>query len=229
MFNVRRRFTSQGITWEQLAFQFLVVLLGVYLAVSFERKAEERGRQGDAIELLGHLLDELVLDEADFRVVASAQAEIRVALDSLGVLLAIGSDSNAPQIDSLLYGPLLSLVTAFPRRAAYSAMVSGGYLTAIPDQELTVKLANLYEHSYPRLVHNGEYFDQWGKEAFFVLGDYWDLEGRVFLRPGVNGTAPLRNAVRNFRDMGDFYALILGEAQVNLMALREDVESYLGR
>ena len=58
MAKLRKRMSSQGITLEQFAFQFVVVLLGVYLAILFESKAEDRSRAADARAMLVSVLAE---------------------------------------------------------------------------------------------------------------------------------------------------------------------------
>jgi len=231
MSRIRERLTSQGITWEQFAFQFVIVLLGVYLAVSFERRVEERGRREDAHEMLGRVLAELRLDEAEIRdVVAEAEGKA-AAYDSLSVLMADGSNRFGDEIQSLLFGPLFVTHTVFPRMAAYTAMVSGGYLTAIPDQDLAMRLANLYEHTYGRLVHNGEVVDQTNISAGADFRTQWDYDRRAFLTPGLNGTALARNAMRiRTRVYCDWYAgALLPETLTQVTALRTELEAHLGR
>ena len=62
---LRKRIASEGITPLQFAFQLVVVLLGVYLAIHFESKAEDRSRQAEALAMLGNVLGELELDEEE--------------------------------------------------------------------------------------------------------------------------------------------------------------------
>ncbi len=229
VFKFREKFSSQGITWEQLGFQFVVILLGVYLAIFFEGCAEDRQHGQEAADLMVHVLDELLLDERDFQAVSDGREEVLMALDSLTLLFRIGSDSNGPQVDSLLRGPLAVVQTAFPRRAAYSALVSGGYLTAIRDQALSVRLANLYEHHYSRVGYNGEMIDGWFRETYFLSAEYWDADRMVFVAPGANAGPPARTALGKLRILYDWYAgTLLEDVLAELTEVRKSVEEYLG-
>ena len=109
-------------------------------------------------------------------------------------------------------------------------MVSGGYLTAIPDQTLVMHLADLYEHSYPRIEHNGELLDDWQREAYTLIGDHWDADRRVFTQPGANAGAPFRTVLFNLRGVYEWYAgALLEEVLVDVSDVRAEVESYVGR
>lgn len=76
MLNWRSRLASQGITWEQLVFQFVIVVLGVYLAIAFEGRAEDRARVAQAHDLLERVLKELTLDESHIKEIM-AGAELK--------------------------------------------------------------------------------------------------------------------------------------------------------
>lgn len=231
MFPSRSRLLAQGITWEQLAFQFVIVLLGVYLAISLESCAERRNRQEDTMALLTRILGELRLDQAHFEdVIAEGEAKAP-PFDALLSLMADGSNNHGTQIDSLLNHHLFSYSTAFPRRAAYTAMVSGGYLTEIPDQDLAVRLANLYEHSYERVRANGDLVDQYRRGTFRSFQDHWDWEQRIFLNPGIAGIAPARNAWRDLRGVFlDYYIrAFLPQMLEEVDALRAELESFLAK
>ena len=230
MFNFSKRLTSQGITWEQLLFQFVIVVLGVYLAIAFERRAEEQNRQEDAREMLGRVLEELRLDEAEFNQIIAGADLICPAFDSLSVLMNDRPNEHGDQIYDLLYGPLFSFWTVFPRRAAYTAMISGGYLTAVPDQGLTVRLADLYEHGYARVVTNGEMVDRFSIESYVPFMNDWDIDRRVFLDPGPAGTAAARNAMRTMRDMYCTYytGSLLPDMLDEVIGVRTELEAYLG-
>jgi hypothetical protein len=231
MFASSKRLTSQGITWEQLAFQFVVVLLGVYLAISFESCAAERSRQEEAMGMLARVLEELRLDQAHFGEVIAEGGAKAPAFDALVSLMAAGSNDRGAEIDSLLSVHFFSFPTAFPRRAGYTAMVSGGYLTAIPDQGLAVRLANLYEHSYERARANGDLMDQWTKDTYLVFQNHWDRGRRLFLKPGVDEVAPARNAWRDFGIVYcDWYIeVLLPPILEEVEVLMADLESYLDR
>ncbi len=231
MFVFRKKLASQGITWEQLVFQFLVVLVGVYLAISFERWADDHSRQGEANAMLGRIVEELRLDEEDLNLVIAEATVGSPAADSLLILLEDVSSNNGVEVESLIGGPLFLARTVFPRGAAYTALVSGGYLTSIADQELALRLANLYEHTYDRLGVNTESSDQVAHDIYIVFHEYWDRGHRRFITPGINENIRARNAWLFFKEnyfdwyVGDLVPLTLEE----VTDLRQELEAYLAK
>ncbi len=76
MIGLKKNLTSQGITPYQFAFQFVVVILGVYLAIVFEGKAEDRARANDANAMLVRVLSELTLDEGEMETLGMSPMQI---------------------------------------------------------------------------------------------------------------------------------------------------------
>ena len=153
MTGLKKKFTSQGITLEQFAFQFVVILLGVYLAVVFEGKAGDRSRRGDADAMLATVLRELALDEQDMEVVLEGKREMARGFASFADLLVNPSQNDEAAIDSLLTG--MFDATVFPRRSAYTALLASGDLGYIAERDLSLLLVDLYEHHYVRLANLG--------------------------------------------------------------------------
>ena len=231
MFGLPKRFSSQGITWEQLAFQFLIVLIGVYLAISFERRAEDRSRQEEASEMLGRILDEIRLDEADINLVITEGRIGSAAVDSLLVLLEEDPTANGSRIDSIINGPLAVTRTVFPRQAAYTALVSGGYLTSLADQGLAIRLANLYEHAYGRILANNAFSDRVAHDIYLVFLNYWDPGRHQFITPRSEENIRALNAWRYLKEnFYDWYAAELAPSILEeVSAVRMELETYLGR
>jgi hypothetical protein len=230
MSGFRSRLARQGITVEQFAFQFVVVLLGVYLAIFFESKAEERALQADARATLVNVLQELRTDQADIEETLAEQADLGEASAALRDLLAIASPAEEPAIDSLLSGRLAFNPTVFPRRAAYSALLSSGRFAAITSDELTLSLADLYEHHYPRLENLGELYDENYLDEFYHLAQtHWDFSGQRLIERGGASNVVLRNAAERHRVFGNAYQSQLASTLEAVRAVSDRIEAYLGR
>ena len=92
----KKNLTSQGITPHQFVFQFVVVLLGVYLAIFFEGKAESRAQEAEARSLLERVFAEIELDEADMAETLRDQERMEEAYGALAGLLTIASSVEEP-------------------------------------------------------------------------------------------------------------------------------------
>ena len=169
MAGIRKKLSSQGITPAQFGFQFVVVLLGVYLAIFFENKAEDQSREADARTLLANVLSELELDEGEILGRRQDQLEAATAAESMMDLLAKASPADDAVMDSIMNEPWVFNPTVFPRRSAYSALVASGNMGYLSDTDLTLRLANLYEHHYVRLVRHGDWTDKISYDHFWPV------------------------------------------------------------
>ena len=231
MSGLRKKLSSQGITPAQFGFQFIVVLLGVYLAILFEGKAEDRSREMEARTMLANVLDEMELDRADMARIQGIQADRERAFQYLADLLSVATEAEEPAIDSLFTGPLAGNPTVYPRRAGYSALVESGGLAFISDEEVPILLANLYEHHYPRLTYFGEMYDKTYAEnfAFEANRKFWDVPEGEFLQKGKNANRVFRNIAMNQVVMAGMYHSRLSEILAELDAVSEAVQTYVNR
>ena len=231
MAGLRKRFNTQGITLEQFAFQFIVVLLGVYLAIFFEGKAEDRSRAAEAGAMLQSVVGELEFDEREILEVRQAQAEYVSASETLMDLLMTASQAEEARIDSILDGPMMINLTVFPRRAAYSALVSSGNMGYLKDPDLALDLADLYEHHYVRLINHGDYLDQ------TIQGNFWPtMYARYLDRPngrlrqfGEGANVEFRNLVYQQHIQHSTYINRLDEVLEEVRAAKGRLEEYLNQ
>jgi hypothetical protein len=139
MDGLKKRFVLQGITLEQFAFQFIVILLGVYLAILFEGKGEDRSREAEAEAMLLSVLSELNSDEEEMEDVIDAQRERAQGYATVADLLATASTADEAAIDSFLGGPRSYNATVFPRRSAYTALLANGNLGYVSGGDLALR------------------------------------------------------------------------------------------
>ena len=228
MGRLSERLRREGVTWPQFFFQFVIVLLGVYLAVLSERRAEENSLQEDAEVILGNLLTELDQDEAELERIIQAQSRRLDALRRLGDVLASAAQSDAPEVDSLVERHIATNPTAFVRESAYSAMVTGGYLRTLVRTDIPVKLANVYERTYTRVGLTGELQDFEVFERFIpAMLSHFDMGETRFIEPGPEANVQSRNAALRLARTVDWYIGFLEETLGEVRVVQADVGQYL--
>ena len=225
---LRKRLTSEGITPLQFGFQLVVVLLGVYLAILFESKAEDRSRQAEALAMLGNVLGELELDEDELGRVIQRDREIHDAFVHLQDLLTAASEAEEAAVDSLLVS-LTYLDTPFLRGSAFAALVSSGDIGFIPETDLVLRLANLYEHQYDRLRNHGRLMDDTVQDSFWLptRTTFWDFRYRRFLNRGEEANAVFWNLADGQRRQAANYLNRLEETLGEITAAKESLAAYL--
>ena len=115
----------EGITWPQFFFQLVIVLLGVYLAIFFERKAQERSLAEDTAVMLRNVVTELEQDEGEIQRILGIVARKGEIARQMADLLARASQEDVPVLDSLMRAYVDNNRTAFVRKGAYASLVSG--------------------------------------------------------------------------------------------------------
>jgi len=221
---------KEGITWPQLLFQFVIVLLGVYLAILFERKAEERNFHDDTMVMLQNVLTELEQDEGELEEKLEIQAIRGEAVQALAELLARAAPSEASAVDSLMSRFLDHNRTAFLRKSAYSSLVSGGHLRSLVRTDLPARFAGLYERTYARVEGAGGWQDYQAFEYLipsyhqhFQVGD-----GR-YIQAGPEANVRFRNAALQLVRNSDFYTDFLETTLAEVRAVKGAVERHLSQ
>jgi hypothetical protein len=224
------RLKREGVTWPQFFFQFVIVLLGVYLAILVERKAAERSLQEDTEVMLQNVLAELEDDEAELvRILDIQQVRLETA-EALVDRLARASRDDAFAVDSLFGHYFDNNRTAFLRKSAYTAMVSGGYMGPLVRTELPVKFANLYERVYTRVANNGDWQDfltfQMLMPAFHA---HFDKGRGEFIQPGPEANVRFRNVAFQLVRGITYYQGFLRQTLEDVRDVRGAVEEYLAQ
>ena len=223
------RLKREGVTWPQFLFQFIIVLLGVYLAILSERKAEERNLQEDTEVMLRNVLRELEADEDElFRILGLQEIRLETA-EGLGELLSRASQDDAAAVDSLFERFLDNNRTAFLRKSAYSAMVAGGHLRSLVRTDLPVMFAALYERTYTRVEGNGGWQDYQTFEYLIpAFNAHFDKGRGEFIAPGPDANVQLRNAAFQVARGIRWYSGFLRETLNEVRSVKGTVEAYLG-
>ena len=222
------RFKKEGITWPQFFFQFVIVLLGVYLAIFFERKAQERDLQEDTVVMLQNVLTELEQDEDEIERIRGIVGQKVEWAREMAALLENASQDDASAVDSLVHLFTSNNRTAFLRKSTYTAMVAGGYLRTLVRTEFPGLFADLYERTYTRVTATGEFQDYMVFEYLLPAHmEHLDVGGRRFIEPGPEANVRFRNVALRLAISADWYRGFLGETLEQVQDVKRAVEEYV--
>lgn len=139
--------------WLNHVFNFLAVILGVYLAFYINEKAKINQDRNESLILMRSLVNDL---SKDIRVYEEYQIPVNAQhQQSVGDLLQLLLTDSIERIEAQL--PTIVQVENFaPTTSTYSSMKSSGKLRLIDDLALQKKLADYYEGLAIESVRKGE-------------------------------------------------------------------------
>ena len=213
----------------RLVGEAVLIIGSVYIAIVLEGVSDHRGRTADAVSALSQLRDELREDQVDLRRVMAEQRDLSGRyLDMLRWFEdgnTLPSDSVQEALDIVAY----SNSTMFPRRSAWTTMVSSGQLGFLDDPTLVTRLGNLYENVNDRLEYNGsDYDDALNDVMRNASPDIWDSLNSRLLTEDPTQVAGFRGRIRYLHLVWNtWYLEYLGEYQAQLVDLIDDVDDYL--
>ena len=222
-----KSFERQGLSIEQFAFQFAIVALGVWLAIIVGNWTTEQQQRHRTTETLRMVLSELAGDERELvEIIRNQRHNVRVLYEVAQE--ANGSGGRDSVMQRLLRTELQANRTWYPRRAAYSMLVNGGYLQHITDPSLRLRLAELYDHDYARSSDNGKLSDDVNQMLRFGLLDFWNFRDDRRM-PAQSPAAPLKvaNLVFRFTQFSNNYVRLLEHELNAIRATRVAIGKYL--
>jgi hypothetical protein len=204
-------------------YQIIIVIIGVYLGITFEAMVSDRDRTGQARATLTYLVADMKRDDADMtRVLAAQRNQLRDYAEISAWLGSPQPDVSA-RIDSLLW-KVTTNPTVYPRRGVYSSMIAAGQV-ALLDEDLSSSIVNLYEHVYTRLAANGEHYDLTLESQYFpAYSRSWDPERDGLLTADPAERIRFRNLVRIMEEWSRYYADLLTQSQAELRATLAKIE-----
>lgn len=213
--------------WFVVFLELLIVVFGVYIGIylgDIQAARQQMIETNVALEALESEMrsDLLRLDE----VIAIQTNRVREQKE----LIELWSDETS---DHAEVAPRLELVfrdnsTFFPNRSGYRAMQEGGYLAALPDENLRLTLARLFEREYNRQDQNAEFYDELGFDfSLFVLPTHWDRVSNRPLGNRADSLAALRSGMITVHDQGQFYfEFITGRVRPDIVSTLEMIDAY---
>jgi hypothetical protein len=193
-------------------YQIIIVILGVFLGITFESMASERDRTQKAHEALDQLVADLQRDDADMHRIIEQQRGQERDFGEIASWLSETEETRSARIDSLLEKVLTSL-TVYPRRGAYTSMIASGQVALLP-RDLAASIVNIHENLYSRLTANGEHYD-FSLERDFLpsYAHAWDPTRQALISADTGERIRFRNHVLLMRTWSAYYGDLVAHSQ----------------
>jgi hypothetical protein len=215
--------------WARMLSEGILIIVSVYLAIVLEGVSHDREAKSSAHLALVQMLAELKEDSADLDEIREEQvvrSRQYVVLDQW-----LANPASMP-LDS--FGETLDLVffsnrTLYPRRSAWTTMLSAGQLAELESPGLVSRLGDFYESLYARVVDNGDDYDESLNDlARNSVPKYWDGTGGRLLTTDDDTISMFRNQLRYLHvSWNTWYLDLLDNYGQALDSLILEIESYL--
>jgi hypothetical protein len=214
----------------RLAGEAVLIVVSVYVAIVLEGMSSDRERRASALESLRIVRADLQAELQLARTYAEDKRERTVLFARLSRWLTSDAAIPADSFDVALEGVLTGNVTAFPRRASWTTMVSQGQLEFVGDAELVGRLADLYERWADRIVYNGAGYD----EALWTVTrnsvpSIWDRRAKRFLRADRAARLALDGQLVHLELWNDSYGVLLDRWADEIERTLAAVDGHLER
>ncbi len=223
-----RSLNIKTLPWKRLLAEAVIIVSSVYLAIVLEGASTEHERKTEAIAALTNLRAELRLDQADgleILVLQEAQAQSHKQIQAW---LSEPTSVPAEAFSVALVHTLTDNRTVFPRKSSWTTMVAEGQLTVLDNPTLISRLANLYEHSNPRLEYNGDRYDDTTQDILRVrLPQAWDLIENRFLTTGEARIRVFGNQMLQAQRQNRGYMALVVEWLEEVKSVHSQVDRYL--
>ena len=200
----RRHLLRQGITPEQFVFQFVIVAVGVWLAIVVGDRTNRADLHEQANSTLRSVLHELQADRGEMN------SALQLHQSNEKIVTRFINAAATP--DTAVMGAFRGWLntTFFPRRGAYTILETGGQLENIDDDSLRLHLAELYDHDYVRIYDDGKLLDEVNQAFRNAMTDFWNESTN---RPTgmANSRALASSRAERFLTFSAFYDRLLVE------------------
>jgi hypothetical protein len=204
-------------------YQIIIVIIGVFLGITFESMASQRDRTGKAHMALDQLIMDLRRDEADMNRILEQQRGQERDFAEIAAWLAASTETQSARIDSLLEKVITSL-TVYPRRGAYTSMIGSGQIALLPTA-LSTSIVNVYENVYTRLSANGEHYDYSLERDFLPsYANSWDPNRKALLTTEPVDRVRFRNHLLLMRMWSSYYIDLVSQSQSAVHQLVADID-----
>jgi hypothetical protein len=221
--------TTPKLPWARMLSEGTLIIVSVYLAIVLEGASQDREARSSAHVALVQMLAELREDSADLDDIREEQllrSKQYVILDQwLASPESIPLDSVAETLDLVFF----SNRTLYPRRSAWTTMLSGGQLAELESPGLVLRLGDFYESFYARVVDNGDDYDESLNDlARNSVPKYWDGASRRLITTDEYRISVFRNQLRYLHvSWNAWYLDLLDNYDQALDSLILEIESYL--
>lgn len=213
--------------WTTFLFELIILVAGVYIGIYLGEIQSEREHARETDVALAALESELRSDLVRLDEIIAFQTNKATDQHRIVELLSVGHiDEKA--LNELIESMLGTNDTFFPNRSAYRAMQTGGFLAALPDTDLRLRITRLFEREYARQDVNAAFYDE---KVFAIssttLAEFWDRVDQKLIADRPDAAIILRNGVLVVLDQADYYlGLITGTVRPEIVGTLEMIDVY---
>lgn len=207
----------RGRDWFTVLIEVLIVVVGILVGLQVNNWNENRKSVAWEERFLADLATEFSSNREQLWQVLKLQRSRGAAFDEIVDLLLIGQDADLlTKVDACYSLAMSSNRTFFPNKGVYLSALSTGSIDEVRNTSLRYAVMDIYERAYPRLVYNGEIYDERSDQVSWNGRQYYDPRGRselpldYVLSPGY---------LANVRFLGEQSRIYLGLAESTLTEL----------
>ena len=213
--------------FSRIAGEATLIFVSVFVAIWLESEWQNRADRIEARESFSQLLAELRADQEFAKQVRLEQTVFLEAAEKILIQLE-NAESYPKQSDHDVFENLANAITIWPRRAAWTTMVTSGQLALINDRGLVARLGDFYEHRQIRLMYNGESYDAAYEDvSVHYIPEVWDFQRHELITGDYEKIAALHGRVLYIKGWAIWYLDSLADYEDALNELIQDVEDYL--
>jgi hypothetical protein len=205
----------------------ILIVVSVFVAILLESMWQDRTEEKEARESLAQVRLSLLEDKEFFDRVEKEQ---RIAAEQTQLLIQWFSDPETlpkEQVHEVFLSYTMP-ISIWPRRAAWSTMVSAGQLQLLDAPGLTTKIGDYYEHHLRRIEYNGrQYDDSFSAVAEGELPHIWDFGNQQLLTTDPIRLTKFRNRLLRVSDWIDYYLESVDRNRRLAEELVVEIDQYL--
>lgn len=207
----------RGQDWFTVLIEVLIVVVGILVGLQVNNWNEHRKSVAWEKRFLTDLATEFHSNREQLWQVLKLQRARGAALDEVVELLLTGKDAELlTKVEACYSLAMSSNRTFFPNKGVYLSALSTGSIDEVRNRNLRYAVMDIYERAYPRLVYNGEIYDERSDQVS------WD--GRLNYDPGGRSGMPLEYVrspgyLANVRFLSEQNRIYLGLAESALIEL----------
>ncbi|NOX69639.1 MAG: hypothetical protein GXP15_10665 [Gammaproteobacteria bacterium] len=177
MFLQRLARSIHGRDWFTVLIEVLIVVAGILIGLQVNNWNESRKSAAWEQRFLTDLAIEFQTNREQLWQVLELQKRRGSALDEVRERALHGKDARVlADVEKYYSLAMSSNRTFFPTKGVYLSALSTGSIDEVRNTNLRYAIMNIYERAYPRLVYNGEIYDERSDQVS------WD--GRQDFDPG---------------------------------------------
>jgi hypothetical protein len=212
--------------WFTVLIEVLIVVVGIIVGLQVNNWNEHRKSVEWEQRFLADLSTEFRSNREQLRQVLKLQSARGAALDEIVDLLLDGKDAGMiTKVQACYSLAMSSNRTFFPNKGVYLSALSTGSIDEVRNKNLRYAVMDIYERAFPRLVYNGEIYDERSDQVSWDGRHDYDPSGKSKMPPEYVRSSEYLANVRFLSEQNRIY---LGLAESALTELDDVIHQLPG-